>query len=196
MRARDNPFRTAEVLRVRYRLLEGTWSGLMARLAELGYRAALVGPDGSGKTTLLEDLEPRLAEQGFGIRWVRLSDARRALPRGAVAALFAEVDGRDVILCDGADLMERLAWRRFRRGARAAAGLVVTAHRPGLLPTLLECRTTPELFREIVREILAGQDTVVRDWPAKRLDALFAKHGGNVRHGLRELYDICAGQGR
>ena len=38
---------------------------LAARLRQLHYRAAIVGPKGTGKTTLLEDLASRLAGRGF-----------------------------------------------------------------------------------------------------------------------------------
>ena len=67
MNARENPFRTECVHRVRYRFVDGTWDGLMARLKKLDCRAALVGPDGSGKTTLLDELAPRLERLGFRV---------------------------------------------------------------------------------------------------------------------------------
>jgi len=185
MKARNNPFRTERVLTVRYRLLDGTWDVLMERLAARDYRAAVVGPDGSGKTTLLEDLEPRLAECGFGTKWLRLCDERRTFPRGALARFFDELGRGDVILFDGADLMGRLAWSRFRRRARAAAGLVITSHRPGRMPTLIECRTTPELLEDIVVHIL-GDGAGLGELPHR----LFEKHRGNLRDALRELYDM------
>jgi polynucleotide 5'-kinase involved in rRNA processing len=72
VRARDNPFRTERVLRVRFRLPSGTWDDLLARFEALGRRAAIVGPQGSGKTTLLEDLAPRLRARGYSIRELRL----------------------------------------------------------------------------------------------------------------------------
>ena len=66
MRARDNPFASARVLQVRYRLPRGeSWDGLLDRLARSHWRGALVGPHGSGKTTLLEDFVPRLMARGF-----------------------------------------------------------------------------------------------------------------------------------
>ena len=73
MRARDNPYAAHRVLKVRYRLTESQWQELLARLDELGYRAAIVGPQGSGKTTLLEDLAERLSARGFRIRLERVA---------------------------------------------------------------------------------------------------------------------------
>ena len=190
MRARENPFRTERVHRVRYRFVDGTWDGLMARLKELDYRAALVGPDGSGKTTLLEELAPRLAHVGFGARRLFLNDQKRSFPKVFTDQFFATLDANDIILFDGADLMGRLAWLRFRRRARKAAGLVITSHRPGILPTLIDCSTTPELLGGIIVDLL-GKDY---DGRRERLPRrLLEKHEGNVRNALRELYDIHAG---
>lgn len=189
MRARDNPFRTDRVLTIRYRPQGITWDGLMARLAALGHRAAIVGPHGSGKTTLLEDLAPRLTARGLGAKWLRLSLAQRAFPRGFLRQFLAGLGERDVILFDGADLMGRLAWRRVERRSRRAAGLVVTGHRRILLPTLAECSTTPELLEDIARRLL-GEAAL--PWLGDTTRALFARHRGNLRDALRELYDLCA----
>jgi len=188
MKARENPFRTERVHAVRFRLAGTTWGELVGRLASLGHRAAIVGPDGSGKTTLLERLEPRLADAGLTAHWLHVSNERRRLPKGTLARLLARLGDRDVILFDGADLMGTLAWRRLRRRSTHGAGLIVTSHRPGLLPTLLECRTTPELLADIVAELVPGQIAELRP----RIPALFEKHGGDLRLALRELYDLYA----
>ena len=69
---------------------------------------------------------------------------------------------------------------------RAAAGLIVTSHQPGLLPTLHEHSTTPELLAEIVTELGGEADP-------EEIAELFARHGGDLRLALRELYDRSAG---
>lgn len=184
MRARDNPFRTDRVLQVRYRLPGGSWDDLLARLESLGRRAAIVGPQGSGKTTLLEDLAPKLRERGFGVRELRLDTERPRFEPEFLDRFFAGLGPRDVLLFDGAEQLGRFAWSRFERRARAAAGLVVTLHRPGRLPTLLETSTSPQLLDGIVEQILGG--------PSAYTPGLFEKHGGNLREALRELYDRYA----
>jgi ABC-type hemin transport system ATPase subunit len=73
MRARDNPFATVHVHRIRYRFDGLTWDQFMERLAQWNYRGAIVGPEGTGKSTLLEDLRPRLAERGFEPLALRLT---------------------------------------------------------------------------------------------------------------------------
>lgn len=185
MRARDNPFAVQRVLAVRYRLAGVTWEELLARLAGLGFRAALVGPHGHGKTTLLEDLGERLAGEGFRTRSATLHEGERRLGPRRSAALFRDPHPRDLLLVDGAEQLDRLAWWHLRQRSRSAVGLIVTSHLPGLLPTLHECRTTPELLGSIVTE-LGGADLL----PSSA--GLFARHGGNLRDALRELYDRCA----
>jgi len=186
MRARDNPFAVHRVLAIRYRLSGVTWEELLARLADLRFRAALVGPHGHGKTTLLEDLGERLGGHGFRVRPATLHEGDRRLGPQRDSALFRDPHPRDLLLVDGAEQLDRLAWWDLRRRSRAAAGLIVTSHRPGLLPTLHECRTTPELFEAIARE-LGGEEAL------QAATGLFARHQGNLRDALRELYDRYAG---
>lgn len=189
MRARDNPFASDRVLAVRYRLSGTTWEELLARLEALRHRAALVGPEGAGKTTLLEDLAPRLEARGLRVHLVQLREGERRLPVGD-RALPRRLGPRDLVLLDGADALTRPAWLALRLRTRAAGGLVVTSHRPGLLPTLHRCATTPELLAGIVRDLLGGEEA--GPGPQELSARMYARHGGNLRDALRELYDDWA----
>ncbi|HYU32193.1 MAG TPA: hypothetical protein VEW48_08515 [Thermoanaerobaculia bacterium] len=184
MRAADNPFTVQKVQRIRYRPAGVTWEALLARLASQRYRAAIVGPHGRGKTTLLEDLAPRLEALGFRIRSVMLHTGGRRLSREQREVLLGDLTPADILCVDGAEQLGRGAWLALRFRSREAGGLVITSHRPGLLPTLLDCETTPELLEGIVRE-LAGREV-------EGIETLFLRHGGNVRAALREMYDVWA----
>jgi len=176
VRARDNPFSSDRVERLRYRLPAGlTWDALLERLAGLRFRAALVGPHGRGKTTLLEELAPRLTARGFRVRTVTLRQDERRVDWSRL-----RLDEDEILLCDGAELLGRVAWLRLRLACRRAGGLIVTSHRPGLLPTLLECETTSELLAGLVRE-LTGETLETGE--------LFVRHGGNLRMVFWEMYD-------
>lgn len=175
--------------RIRYRLSGLSWEELIDRLAALRFRAAVVGPCGHGKTTLLEDLAPRLSALGFRVHAISLTEASPRLG-AADRALLRGLAPRDILLVDGAERLGRLAWLRVRLRTRSAGGLVVTSHRPGLLPTLHECRTTPELLAGIVRDLLGPEAEYLR----AALDELFVRHQGNLRNALREIYDVYAGR--
>jgi len=186
MRAADNPFAVRKVLAIRYRLAGETWEALLERLASLRYRAAIVGPHGRGKTTLLEDLAPRLEALGFRIRSVMLHTGNRFLTRDQREVLLHDMGSRDLLCIDGAEQLSRSAWASLLARSRVAGGLLVTSHRPGLLPTLIDCETTPELLAGIMRD-LAGPEA-----DGIPMRSLFARHEGNIREALREMYDVWA----
>ncbi|ATC63970.1 hypothetical protein CMV30_08420 [Nibricoccus aquaticus] len=185
VRAKDNPFAVDRVLRERYRLNERGLAELLEKWERLGRRGALVGAHGSGKTTLLEDLAVRLERDGWRAHWVRLSAEFSRLPEVCDAGFFAGLGGEDVVLVDGAEQLGFVAWRIFRYRVRRAGGLLVTTHRAGRLGTLRRCETTAELLRELVGAL---GETV----SAEEARRLHARHRGNVREALRELYDRCA----
>lgn len=185
IRARDNPFRTERVLTIRYRFGPGqSWEALQGRLAECGQRGAIVGPEGSGKTTLQEDLAERIAAAGQDVCWLRFNRENRGAARRQIAKLPRQASSRTFLLVDGAEQLGPVLWRRLKRISRNFAGLVITTHRPGRLPTLMECCTTPELLTEIAGE-LSPSDV---HSPALLKD-LYHRHNGNLRLCLRELYD-------
>ncbi len=187
LRARDNPFAVERVLRLRYQFCNNDWSSLLQRLQSLNYLATIVGPKGSGKTTLLEDLAERLKARGFRVHRLFLNEQSRAYPTHFVQNLRDSLGEHDIILFDGCEQLSLPAWWRFRWETRRAGGMIITKHRAGRLPTLIECRTTRELFIELVGR-LHEPTTLAPD----TLDRLFQKHHGNLRDAIRELYDLAA----
>ncbi len=178
-RARDNPFAVHRVLRERYRLSAFEWQELMARLELLGRRGAIVGPHGSGKTTLLEDLAGRLEGQGWRIHMLRFNADQRRL------GVPSTWERGDFVLCDGAEQLSVIDWRRLARRARSAGGMVITTHRAGRSTVLHRCETSPELLRNLAASL--GEPLSVRE-----CGELYARHDGNLRAALSELYDRWA----
>lgn len=186
-RARDNPFAVEHVRRLRYRFRHDDWPSFLNRLQSRNYRGAIVGPKGSGKTTLLEDLAEQLESNGLRVHRLFLNEQNRAYPTTFVQHVHDSLDERAVILFDGCEQLSLPAWWRFRWETRQARGLVVTTHRPGRYPTLIECQTTRDLFRELVHSL--HEPTTLT---SEMLERLFEKHHGNLRDAIRELYDLAA----
>ena len=184
MRARDNPFAVDRVLAVRYKPQGWTWEALLSRLEHLRYRAAIVGPQGSGKTTLLEDLGPRLLARGFDPVFLRLHDEHRRFDADQLRQIWSAGE-RTILLLDGAEQLLPPLWWRFRWQCRHAGGLIITSHRPGRLPTLVQTETSADLLDQILSDLGAR---------CPDAGALYARWGGNLRDALRELYDRSAMQ--
>lgn len=184
MRARDNPFSSERVLRVRYQPQGWTWDELLNRLRALRFRAAIVGPKGSGKTTLLEDLAGLLSDRGYVTRHCRLTTENRSFGVADWRRITSHLGPRDIVLLDGCEQLSWIRWHHFRLATHGAGGLIVTTHFPGRLPTLLRTTTSPMLLAQILRQL-----TVER--PAD-MDDLHARHRGNLREAIRELYDCAA----
>lgn len=156
-------------------------------------RGAILGPHGSGKTTLLGELHAHLMVQGWRVHARRFNTEWRAA-RGCAAGEAAYgwplpqgLGARDVLLIDGAEQLGWREWRRMLRAARGAGGLVITAHGGRRLPLLHRCATDAALLADLVAELHpeAAHDPT-------RIEQLFARHRGDIRAALRQLYDETA----
>lgn len=183
VRPADNPFSSRRIDTLAYRIQAPGVESIADRLSNTGHRGAIVGPHGSGKTTLLEELSDRL--DGIPV-WIRLNGAQQRPSMAAEESLSGPVDRRHVVLVDGAEQLGTREWWWLSWRARHAANIVITSHRPGRLPTIHECTTSPGLLVELVEELEPETAGLVD------LDELFHRHHGNIRLCFRELYDIWA----
>lgn len=143
---------------------------------------ALVGPHGSGKSNLLAALVAELEPQG-PVHSVRVRSARHV--PGVVRSILRLGAGA-VVCIDG---WERLgfAGRWVIRGAARwrRASLLVTAHRAGGLPVLVACVPTAALLERIVAALPSHGGRI----GPQDLAVAFARHAGNLREALLDLYD-------
>lgn len=164
---------------------------LLERLDRLGGGAAICGPHGSGKSTLLRALLAAAAEHGRQTRFVAVRSPAD-LGRAVAAIVFSAGRGRLL----GIDSWEKLgpagrplAWLARWRGGR----VVVTTHRPtGHWPVLVNLQPNQATFRRLVAYLLGQADHCVNRAAAfapPQLDAVFQRHGGNLREAFFELYD-------
>jgi len=190
--SRTNPFSTRFTRPGRIAPLDGGGeevdaAALLVRLAAVGGAAAIIGPHGSGKTTLLGHLADAIEATGVTVMRVR-SRGRW----GATNVLFALVRaGRAATVCvDSWECLGPVARNTLPIVARMlGCGLLVTMHLQSRLPVLARCRTTAALLERICMT-LPGHDawygTVITP---DDVEAAFARHRGDIRESLYELYD-------
>ena len=184
MRPRDNPFAVDRLHGLGFR---GQAPAALWKLALVRKRGALIGAEGAGKTTLLLEIADHVRALGLRPVWIQLRRDERVLSAEQRDAL-ASLTGRDVVFVDGADLLPVLdRWWLSRRVHKATA-LLGTLHAPGWLPTLAKLTTSAALLDDLVCE-LTGHPLAAL--PIDR-DAFYARHRGNLRAALRDLYDRVA----
>jgi len=185
---RENPFCVEAVENLAFRLPSGiTWDTLLSRLEANKWTGSIVGPNGSGKSTLLEQLVPRLENRGFRPFFCRLTTESTHADKEALLAAVRELRTPDVFLLDGAEQLSTRQWLPLRVAVDSLAGCIVTLHRTGRLPIVLQTETTPALLAQLIHELTGGSSL-----PPGETATLLARHRGNVRDCFRELYDRCA----
>ena len=187
MKARQNPFARHRTEKLSYRLPPGTtWEGLLERLKIQGNVGAIVGRHGAGKSTLLEEFQPHLRKLGFQPHLIRLTSETSMREKEALPGVLRQFVKPAFILLDGAEQLSTRHWLPVRSAAGVAAGFLVTVHRVSRLPTLFECDSSSALLENLVKE-LSGKPL-----PLEHASELLARHFGNIRDCLHELYEDWA----
>jgi hypothetical protein len=190
LKARDNPLRTARLHALRHRPIRWSWDDLRRRLRDFNGRGAIVGPCGSGKTTLLAELTAELRAEGKRMLETLLTDQQQTLPASFLEQIRG--DASAIVVVDGAEQLSRSSWNALTTAAKASQGLIITAHQPSLLPTLVECSTDLTLLESLLCTLLdPAQRRILGDAPRSR----FEVRRGNLRLVLRDLYDLLAEKG-
>ena len=179
MRADENPFRSERVESLSFREQGVDVDILLKRLDQACGRGALVGPKGSGKTTLLLELAAALEERGISARMVRLNSGDGYID----LSLLRGLGSGTALLLDGAEQLPLHVWWRVRWLARKLPCFITTSHIRPHLPLLHRHKTSQELLHMLVTELCSAPLDI-------DLDALYVRHGGNIRECLRELYDF------
>jgi len=155
-------------------------------LEQNGWEGQIVGPHGSGKSVLAAALIDALVQSGRQAVLVELHDGQRRLPKDLPR--MSELDRGTVLIVDG---YEQLGfWGRFllrRSCCRRRLPLVVTSHASVGFPDLFRTAISLRLAQQIVEELLG--DRAVRVTSAE-VSERFARHQGNLREVLFDLYDL------
>lgn len=196
MKARENPFaidRIEALLNFEPEWCGSDWPDLLDRWRQLDYRAAIVGPHGSGKSTLLRTLETQLSSETT-VHHLFLNDSKPDLDPQEWQRLESTAEKNTVILLDGAEQLNRRAWRRFHTTiirSTASIRALVTQHRASRFrwPTLLSTRPTPALLCHLIEKTAPDFHQTLTD---SQIDSLFTRHRGNLREALWQCYDQCS----
>lgn len=188
MKARENPFASHHLERIPFCFPAGdSWEAFMNRLAASQWRGSIVGSHGSGKTTLLEQLAPRLDERGFVPRLFSLRSESTMHEKRALLDAVRPMRAPEFLLIDGAEQLTTREWLPLNAAAHHCAGAVLTLHRVGRLPVILETAPSAALLEQLVGEVSGSR------LPTGEAAGLFQRHRGDLRACLRELYDRWAG---
>jgi energy-coupling factor transporter ATP-binding protein EcfA2 len=187
MKARNNPFACDRWETLPFQFQDTTEQEVLIKLALLNYRCAIWGKEGSGKTTLLEQIARRLRQEGQLVAVIILSrEERRAFKKLCSLLWLANTQARRMIIClDGADCLPRPLWWALWGWSHRWRGLIVTSHRPGMLPELIHCQTDEALLDWLLCELLNKSDLgTIREMAQE----IFRLHEGNIREVFRRLY--------
>ncbi len=164
--------------------------GLLEAIDRLGGSAAFTGPHGTGKSTHLAAVVAALTAEGRAVHSLRVRRCRDLVPVLAGLGRAARggtlcIDGWESLGAPAGLLVVLLA---RLRGVR----LIVTSHRPTLLPTAVQTRATLPPLSGIVERLPPAAGLLT---PAD-LTGAFTRHAGNLRESLAELYDVVEARRR
>lgn len=193
MKASENPFRVSLQESFAFEFPENDdWEKCLDRLANLNFRAGIVGPKGRGKTTFLLELEAQLTQRGFLVDYLFLNIEKRQFSVAEKARLRAPMTPNRFLILDGAEQLNFWQFRRFCQKTAKAGGLVISTHTQRRLPILLEAQSSFDRFEQFVHSLLKTHPELKKLSEKACLRQIFAKFDGNVRDCLRELYHHAA----
>jgi len=164
-----------------------TLEQLVDALQSNAWRGQITGGHGTGKSTLLAALTLAMESRGRLVKSITLVAGQRNLPREFFAALRLSA-GLGVAAVDGFEQLHpwnRVLLKRFC--LTHGVGLVVASHRWAHLPSLYETAVDQPRAWRVVQRLQDG-------FPARiqigDLVARLARHQGNLREALFDLYDL------
>ncbi|MGA2259432.1 MAG: hypothetical protein ABSG53_32560 [Thermoguttaceae bacterium] len=160
---------------------------LVDALAAKAWRGQITGGHGTGKSTLLAALTPAVESRGRPVKSITLSARQRHLPRRFTRSL-QRTAGRGVAAVDGVEqlpIWNRLLLKRFCQ--TRGVGLIVASHRSAHLPSLYETSVDEIRAWSVVQRLQDGFPPYIQ---IGDLVERLARHLGNLREALFDLYDL------
>ncbi len=160
---------------------------LVDSLEAKAWQGQIIGRHGTGKSTLLAALMPAIEGRGRLVKSVTLVAGQRHLPREFITSLRLSA-GLGVAAVDGFEQLHfwnRLLLKRFCR--THGIGLVVASHRSAKLPSLYETAIDETRAWKVVERLQNGFPPRIESGD---LTVRLARHQGNLREALFDLYDL------
>ena len=160
---------------------------LVDSLEAKAWQGQIVGRHGTGKSTLLAALMPAIEGRGRLVKSVTLVAGQRHLPREFITSLRLSA-GLGVAAVDGFEQLHFWSRRFLKRFCRThGIGLVVASHRPAKLPSLYETAIDETRAWKVVERLQNGFPPRIESGD---LTVRLARHQGNLREALFDLYDL------
>lgn len=183
----DNPFRSSRLRpgAAPYVSPGPEWVAGLADQFATAARAQIIGPHGSGKSALLAALVGALRARGRTVEVCELRAGQRRLPENiwrwpTVPPVVLAIDGFE-------QLSKIEQWRVRYRTWRAGVGLLVSAHAPVGLPTLVHTSPNLAVAQQVAAQLQSGGTPLVS--PDDVAHA-YSRCGGDLRETLFALYDL------
>jgi hypothetical protein len=160
---------------------------LVDALAANAWRGQITGGHGTGKSTLLAALTPAMEGRGRRVKSITLGAGQGHLPRRFLRFLRRNA-GIGVAAVDGVEqlhIWNRLLLKRFCQ--KHAVGLIVASHRSAHLPSLYATAVDEARAWSVVQRLQDGFPPHIQ---IGDLVERLARHLGNLRETLFELYDL------
>lgn len=159
----------------------------VCRRLEVGGHAAIVGPHGSGKSTLLAHCFASLRRRGIDARLLRVR-SWRDVPR--LAGMLVDARPGLVLCIDSWECLGSVPGRMLRAlAAFRRCQLLVTSHRAAGFPVFVECHPTPAVLESLLRHLPGYAGWYGEMIRADDVRDAFARHRGDIREALFDLYD-------
>ena len=159
---------------------------LVELLEAYGWWGQIIGRHGAGKSTLLHAMREVVTDSGR--QWQAFRYHSWQPYRSWLKLLRTPLHRDTLLVVDGYEQLSSafrklVEWRCRRHGC----GLLVTAHAPIGLPTLLEVAAPEQIIEQVFRLLVAGTDSPVDESDFR--DA-FNACNGDIRQLFSNLYDL------
>jgi len=171
LKAKDNPFRTSEIDRLKFIFKKSSLEETAEGALELKF-SAITGNEGSGKTALLNDLKDYFEKHGYDVLYTHSLSGHK------------KWEG-DILLFDKGELLTKREIRILKKTALRFKAAIITRHTEADIPVLYKTVTDFNLLKRLL-EMLGTCNRY-----GQTAEKLLIKNKGNIRETFLDMYDMA-----